>query len=382
MTKKALLALLMMILLAGIFSGCARGNAPARLPAALSEANADLGIRYARNFNIDYLGNGVKLLTDSGRNRILLVPKGVNIPSGYNDAVLIETPITSALYTSTTYVGFLGALEVDSLYDSVAAVCTPEEDWTSPEILRRFRNGTTHYVNHSQMAVGGIEEIIKIKPDFVFTGGNDNSDMQLRYLLDAVNIKHATLLDWMEEGNAANLEWIKFFATFFNLDEKADYIFRAKLAQLDELYEKTARVSDRPTVVYGTIWNGVVHTQAGNSALVRQFERAGGAYALKELESPGSVMLTMEEFLARCRDTDIVIYGSLPQYCPDKTFLLETEPLMAEFRAFNNGNIYIFQRDYYMNNAKVVEKFEDIACILHPDLFPGHELLFYQKLPD
>jgi ABC-type Fe3+-hydroxamate transport system substrate-binding protein len=130
------------------------------------------------------------------------------------------------------------------------------------------------------------------------------------------------------------------------------------------------------------IWGGMVYTQAGDSTLAQQFEKAGGTYALKGLEGSGSITITMEEFIKNCRDTDIIIYGSLPQYCPDKAFLLETEPLMAEFRAFKNNNIYIFDQGYYMNSAKVVEKFEDMVSIFHPELFPGRELVMYMKLPD
>jgi len=381
--KEKIISVLPVVLLVGlIFLGCTKDNTPAISPAVLSGAKPELGIKYAQNFNIDYLGNGVKLVTDSDRNKLLLVPKGVTAPSGYSNAVLVETPITSALYTSTTYVGLLGALEIDSLYDSVTAVCSPEEDWTTPQILERFKNGTTRYINHSLTAVGDIEEVIKTGSGFVFTGGNDDSDMRLRNLLDEVNIKHATLLEWREEGNAAYLEWIKFFAAFFNLDEESDRIFESKLARLDELYEKASLTSNRPTVAYGVIWGGNVYTQAGDSTLALQIERAGGAYALKSLEGTGSVTISMEEFLKRCRDSDIIIYGSSPQYCPDKVFLLETEPLMAEFRAFKNNNIYVYDLGYYMNNAKVVEKFEDMVSIFHPELFPERELAMYMKLPD
>jgi len=380
MKKNVLKVLLMAILLGVNFLSCTKNNTPQRSPAVLAGANSELGIKYAQNFNIDYLGNGVKIVTDSDRNKLLLVPRGVTVPSGYNDAVLIETPIVSALYTSTTYVGFLGALESDSVYNSVAAVCTPEEEWTTPQILARFRDRTTRYINHGLTAVGDIEEIVKTGAGFAFTGGNDDTEMRLRSLLNEVNIKHATLLEWTEEGNAAYLEWIKFFAAFFNLDEEADRIFEGKLARLDELYEKAANVSNKPTVAYGVIWSGSVFTQAGDSALALQIERAGGIYALKNLEGSGNVTITMEEFLKQCRDSDIIIYGSSPQYCPDKTFLLETEPLMAEFRAFKNDSIYIYDLGYYMNNAKVVEKFEDMVSILHPELFPERELVMYKKL--
>jgi len=380
MRKKIITVLSVAIILGLIFLSCTKNNTPVRSTAIQSGAKPELGIKYAQNFNIDYLGNGVKLVTDSDRNKLLLVPKGVTAPSGYNDAVLIETPIAGALFTSTTYVGFLGALETDSVYDSVAAVCTPEEEWTTPQILARFRNGTTRYINHGLTAVGDIEEIIKTGAGFAFTAGNDDSDMRLRNLLDEVNIKHVTLLEWTEEGNVAYLEWIKFFAAFFNLDEEADRIFEGKLARLDELYEKASLVSNIPTVAYGVIWSGMVFTQAGDSTLALQIEKAGGYYALKGLEGTGNVTITMEEFMKQCRDSDIIIYGSSPQYCPDKAFLLETEPLMAEFRAFKNDNIYVYDLGYYMNNAKVVEKFEDMVSIFHPELFPERELVMYKKL--
>jgi iron complex transport system substrate-binding protein len=328
------------------------------------------------------MDGNVKLVTDSDGNKLLLVPKGADAPGGYDDAVLIETPVTSAMYNVTTFVGLLGALDDESAYDSIVAVTTPESDWTTPEILKRFESGQIKYIEHGYATVGDIEEIAKTKPEIVFTQGLDDSEMQLRGLLDEVGIKHATLLEYTEEGDYAFLEWIKFFAAFYNLDEEADLIFKAKMARLDELADLAANVADKPTVAYGMIWDGTVYTQSATSTLAQYIAKAGGTYLPSDLEGAGSVTITMEEFLDKCRDADIVIYGSLPQYCPDKPFLLETEPLMAEFDAFINDQIYIFDQGYYMNSAKAVEKFEDLVFMFHPDLVPGHELVMYQKLPD
>ena len=384
--KRKIFVALLAALLAVMIAGCNRNtssqtSSQTGVNTSGSSSAANLGIKYARlNFNIDYLGNGVKLVTDSGGNRLLLVPRGAAAPQGYSDAVLIETPLRRAMYTVTTHVGYLGALEDDSLYDSVAVVTTPEEDWTTPQVLQRFRSGVTKYVEHGYMNVGNIEDIVALRPEFVFTDGGDDSDMRLRDMLDEFGIKHASL-QGRDDGINATLEWIKFIAAFYNLDEEADRIFEAKLARLDELYAMTANIQNKTTVGYGLVWSGTVYSQAGTSTLAQQIEKAGGTYALKDLGGSGSVTITMEEFLNRCRNTDVLIYGSLPQYCPDKAYLLESEPLMAEFDAFKNDRIYIFDKGYYMNSAKVVERFEDMVFMFYPNLLPGHELVMYQKLP-
>ena len=361
-----------------ILNGCKKNKAEISEP--VQTAKTSLGIKYAKNFSIVYMENDIKLVTDSAGSQMLLVPKGTEVPSGYNNAVLIETPIENSMYTSTTFIGFLSALEDDSLYDSITIVCTPLENWTNPKIIERFKEGETHFIDHGQTSVGSIEEIIKINPGIVFIGNDDVQDMQLRNLLDEVSIKQATILEWTEEGPNAYLEWIKFFAAFFNIDREADRIFEAKLAELDELYKLADNAAEKPSVAYAVIWRGAVYTQPGNSAFARQIERAGGTYALKELDGTGGITISMEEFFNRCRNADIVIYGSLPQYLPDKSFLLETEPLMAEFSAFRNDRIYIFDQGYFMNNIKVIERFTDLISIIQPSLFPGRELVMYQKL--
>ena len=351
---------------------------------ASADETTDLSIKNAKNFDIEYMADHVKLVTDSDGRKLLLVPEGIDAPSGYADAVQISTPISDAYYTSTTHVGYLGSLEEESLYDSIAAVATPESDWTTPEVLERFTNGQITHIGQEQWSGGDIEAVTTLSPQIVFSGGGDESGVALRAMLDEVNINYAVVTEWTEENNMASLEWIKFFAAFFNLDEEADAVYEAKLAKLDDLYAAAAGIpeEDRPVVAYGLVYDGIVYTQSGDSTLAQEIEKAGAIYALSDLEGGGSVQLGMEEFLDKCRDADILIYGSLPQYCQDKTILLETEPLFSEFKAFQNDQVYIFDQGYYMNSAKIVEKFEDIVAIFHPESMPGHEFIMYQKLPD
>ncbi|NSJ93237.1 hypothetical protein G7A79_29740, partial [Coprococcus sp. MSK.21.13] len=49
-------------------------------------------IKYATKFKVEYLDNGVKLVTDGANRKLLLVPKGQEKPKGYDDVEVIKTP--------------------------------------------------------------------------------------------------------------------------------------------------------------------------------------------------------------------------------------------------------------------------------------------------
>lgn len=346
--------------------------------------DGELGIKYAKLFNIQYMDNNVKLVTDGEGNELLLVPKDGEIPEGYEGKQVIRTPLEHAMFTSTTHVGLLGALEDDSLYDSIAAVTTDKADWTTPQVIERFENGQITYVSQDHWTSGNIEEITEIKPDFVFSGGGDESGVQLRAQLDEVEIPYAVVSEWMEGSGEGSLEWLKFFGAFYNKDQEANDIFEAKLKKMDDLKASVSDIADeeKPVVAIGMVYDGIVYTQGGDSPTAKQIEDAGGIYALKDLEGEGSVQIGMEEFVDKAKDADILIYSSMITYTPDKAYLEELDPLMAEFKAFQNDQVYVYGKDYYMNSAAVDEKFEDLVAILHPEKMEGYTILHSVKLPD
>lgn len=341
-----------------------------------------LGIQYAKNFKIEYMDNDVKLVTDSEDRELLLVPKDGEVPAGYEDKILVRTPLEHAMYTSTTHVGYLAPLNNESVYDSIAAVTTDESQWTTQAILDRFKSGQIKFVNQDHWTSGDVEEITSIKPDMVFSGVGDQSGADLRAQLDEVGINYVCIGDYTEKSSEANMEWIKFFGAFYNLDQEASDAFNKIEQNIADLRDKVKDLKDeeKPKVAVGMIYDGVVYTQAGDSTTAKEIESAGGTYALSDLEGDGSVQLGMEEFVDKCKDADILIYSSMIQYAPDLKFVAELDPLMAEFKAYQDKQIYVYDNGYYMNNTAVDEKFEDLVSILHPEAVPDHQLKHYIKL--
>jgi iron complex transport system substrate-binding protein len=203
-------------------------------------------------------------------------------------------------------------------------------------------------------------------------------------MLDEARIPYVTVTNWTEPDNNAGLEWIKFFAAFYNLDELADEIFETKLARIEELSKITAGIPDteRPVAAFALVYDGIVYTQGGQSTTAQELYRAGGLYTFRDIPGKAGISLGMEEFINRARDSDVLIYTALPAYCPDKKALLDVDPLLGELKAFKEDRVFILDKGYYMNSAGTDEKFLDTVFMLHPELMEGHTLKNYMRLPD
>jgi iron complex transport system substrate-binding protein len=345
-------------------------------------------VKYAKNFAIAYLPDGAKLLTDSDGNRRLLVPRGKEPPPGYGGIQVIPTPINNALYTATPQVGFVAALGKamgdDSIFAGIGGVMNSPEEWVIPQILEGLERGSIVYIPQDYRTAVNIESVVSLSPDIVFTGGLDESQVLLRAMLDETGIPYVTVTNWTEPDNTAGLEWLKFFAAFYNLDELADELFETKLKRMEELSAITANIpdSERPTVAFAMVYDGVVYTQGGQSTTAQEVYRAGGLYAFRHIPGKAGITLGMEEFINSARDADVLIYTSLPAYCPDKKALLNVDPLLGELKAFKEDRVFIMDKGYYGNSAGADEKFLDTVFMLRPELAEGHVLKNYVRLPD
>lgn len=382
--KSLFLAALSAVLALSILPGCTAktDDKPPEGPSQSTPANPDLGIRYAERFKIEYLADDVKVVTDSQDRTFLLVPKGQAIPAGRESLPVIRTPIERVFYCSTTHVGLLGALGDDTLYDSIVALSTEESRWTTPQIIERFKSGQITYIPTDNWGVADVETLVTLDPDAIFMVANPDLGRLTQY--EDVGLTYLAVGEWLEKTNPASMEWIKFFAAFYNLDDLANTVFDAKLARMAELATMAESIpdADRPLVAYCMVWDGTVYTQSSDSTTAKEVYRAGGIYYLTDMTSEGSVVIGMEEFFDRARDADIIIYSGLQIYTPDKAALLEIDPLFAEMKAFKNDQVYVYASDYYMRNSAKDQVFEDMVAIFNPQLLPDHQQSLIIKLPD
>ncbi|MDE7245265.1 MAG: hypothetical protein K2O18_15020, partial [Oscillospiraceae bacterium] len=218
-----MLALLLAALLAvGILSGCDSGEDVPE-DTGLSDAQAHellnargRSVQHARNFDITYLEDDAKLVTDSAGRELLLIPASGKVPPGHEDAVQISVPVKRVMFASPTQIGFLGELENENLYNSIVAVTTEPYQWTVPQVQERLSSGQIHYIGPDSWMEGDVEGILEAAPDFVFTNMSSEAGTALCGVLDSLGIPYAVVSEERETDTAAYMECLKFFGTFYD----------------------------------------------------------------------------------------------------------------------------------------------------------------------
>jgi ABC-type Fe3+-hydroxamate transport system substrate-binding protein len=140
----------------------------------------------------------------------VLVQCGAPIPSGYDQAQIIEVPIETVVALSTTYLPHLELLDqVDALVgvDQFQRVNTPRvRDQIDRGELVEFSSGTTL----------DIERLLVADPDLVMTFSTGNPDTDSYPRLIQAGLPVALVAEYLEETPLGQAEWLKFTALFFN----------------------------------------------------------------------------------------------------------------------------------------------------------------------
>ena len=112
--------------------------------------------------------------------------------------------------------------------------------------------------------------------------------------------------------------------------------------------------------------------------MAQLIELAGGAYVFDDL--PGSsgsatVTLEMEEFYARAKDADVIVYnGTIDGGVTSLAQLVEKNPLLAQFKAVQNGAVWCCDQNMYQQMIATGAIISDLhaAFVDDPDWTPTY----------
>lgn len=367
-----------LILLMLTTTGC-RDKASATLPSAKEET-----IRHAKGLSIRRL-DGYALVTVSqpwpGANKsyqYIFAGDFTTVPDSLSHLPKIRVPIQNIVVTSTTHIPSLEMLGMEHTLGGF-----PMLDYISSTAIRnRIDQGKVRELGSNQNL--NVEAVIDLAPEVLIGYGIDNTNPTLDKL-SASGISVVLNGDWNEQTPLGKAEWIKLFGALYGKEKEADSIFNTIERQYNEVRDLAQRVKRRPKVMAGSIYQNKWYMPQGDSWGALIIKEAGGDYLYANTRGTGSLSLPTEQILAQAEAADIWIGPEMHTLRE----MADANPHYAKFRAFREGRVYHFTGRkgstggilYYElgpNRPDIVLK--DVIKILHPDLLPGYEPYFFQKL--
>lgn len=344
-------------------------------------------IDYAKGFTIEKSTSGLTTIKISSpwpdaetAFTYALVPKDKMASMILNkdtyDAI-VAVPVEKLVVTSTTHIPSLEALGVaDRL------VGFPNTDLISSENTRkRIDEGSVKELGNNESL--NTEIVIGINPELVVGFGVNNQNKAYETLKRS-NIPVVYNGDWTEESPLGKAEWVKFFAPFFQLEIKADSIFKSTETSYNEAKTLAEKATEKPTVLTGGLYKDVWHVAGGKSWMAQFLKDAKADYLWATNNETGGLALSLESVLETSEKAD---YWLNPSMLTSYQEMEKANRHYTQFAAFDNKKVYsntitkgttggLLFYELAPNRPDLVLK--DLIHIFHPELMPNHQLFFFK----
>ena len=147
-----------------------------------------------------------------------------------------------------------------------------------------------------------------------------------------------------------------------------------------------ANVQDKPSVLAGLPWKNTWWVPGGKSHAAILIRDAGGKYIWEDDTSKEALPLDIEAVYNEAGQADFWINSGSAATLAD---LVNTDSRLQLFKPFGDSSIYNNNarlnpsggNDYWESGVIFPDVIlKDLICIFHPEILPGHTLVYYQKL--
>ncbi|MCR3761641.1 ABC transporter substrate-binding protein [Clostridium felsineum] len=330
----------------------------------------EVPLKYTKAFKIQYLKGGFKKITDGNNKVIILAPKGKAVPNIYKNNTIINYPTSNILVSSSTEAALLRPLDE---IKSIKAVNLKEAEWEINDIKSALKDNKITYVGDTTSP--DYEKISSLKPDLAILYGGNYGLNNMMKKFDELKIPYVADNEYLEEDPLGRLEWIKFLAAFYDKEDIAEKYFNSEVSKVKAIENKISS-QKKTKVAFGMVDNGKVYVPAKDSYAAKMIALAGGDYIFKDLNTK-SGYITLENFYAKAKDADVLIYSSSKEYTPSIKSVLNEAPVLKDTKPVKDKKVWCLGRDYYQATDKTSELIEDLASIFHPENFKGYKQKHY-----
>jgi iron complex transport system substrate-binding protein len=347
-----------------------------------------IAIEDAANFRVEYR-RSYKIVTvkeaygGGPPERYVLVQCGTPAPSlngPLAGAQAVTVPVTSLFSSSPTHLPPLVELGRLDVLTGVSRL----RDLIGDALTKRAATGRVREL--AAASVIDAELVVSSRPSLLMTSGTFNASLAV---IRSAGVPVVANTDWLEPTALARAEWLKLMALFLNEEHQAQGIYSAMKARYRALSARLTAQPEaaRPLVMTGRSTRGTFVIAGGRSYVAALIRDAGGRYVWAENTALGSSAVDLEAQVQRAANADIWINGG---GWKSLTAMLEDEPRYAEFKAYRQGQVWVYERrvtpvggnDYWSRSVTHPDLvLADLARIFHPRLAPDHRFEWYMPVP-
>ena len=360
------------------------GRNATRQTAELPVRKADL--KYAKGFSITYYKTfkQVNVYNYEGKRidtaQYLLIRRGGLIPDGFPNAQVIETPVRSIIGMSSMHVALIDFAEADGILTGLGNL----KYASSVKVRKYIREGKIKEVGQETNL--NNEMVLMMHPDVLMAVGNVSAKVNRFKLLTDAGIPVIQNSEYLESTPLGRAEWVKLMAALVDREELVDKKFDAIVLEYNKLVQLAKKAVVKPSVITTMPVKGTWYVPEGNSYLSHFLQDAGGSIKWADTKGIGTLPLSFELVSPEALKADFWLNIG---YVNSKAEMTGRDSRFADFRPFKNGNVYNYNKkindvganDYWESgavNPQIV--LSDLIKILHPELLPQHQLVYYKQL--
>ena len=336
-----------------------------------------LELQYADQFAVDYYEGGYALITIAGGERFLLVPEDKEAPEGLDaDISVIQKPVQNIYLVATSAMDLFCAL--DGL-DSISLSGTNADGWYIDKAKKAMEDGDIAFAG--KYSAPDYELILSKNCDLTIESTMIYHQPEVQEKLEQFGIPVLVEHSSYESHPLGRTEWIKLYGVLLGKEDQAQKLFQE---QVDKLKSVEDSENTGKTVAFFYINSmGAANVRKSNDYVSKMIELAGGEYIFHDPAEDDNALSTMnmqmEEFYAKAKDADYIIYNSTIDGELDSIDeLLAKSSLLADFKAVKDGNVWCTGQNLFQETMGLATMIEDIHTMLTSD-DPKLDSLTYMK---
>lgn len=312
--------------------------------------DCEMELDYAEEFTVDYYDGGYALITISDGSRFLVVPKEAEIPAHLEeDIVILKQPVTNIYLVASAVMDMFVSMDA---VERIRLSGTKEDGWYIEEAREAMASGEISYAGKYNMP--DYEKILDENCGLAIESTMILHSPEVKENLENFGIPVLIDRSSYETHPLGRTEWVKLYGVLLGKEQEAEAAFAQQKTVLETIAGKETQ--EKTVAFFFITSNGMVSVRKSGDYVPKMIELAGGKYVFSNLgddTASSSVNMQMEEFYAAAKDADYLVYNStIDGGVLSKEELLQKSPLLEDFKAFAEGNVFCTTQNLYQESMQ------------------------------